>query len=212
MGMKSIRTWPPLVGLFLAALLALPVCEWMTVGPIGIQEFQDVELLVGLVLVVFLIATLVAPILMLDKKHRKNAIKLFLISGATTCLMIASIPLAGSVRMFAFSRMADRTEPLIRAIRAYENTHRVPPTTLDALVPNYIAVIPNTGLRAYPRYNYVSGEQAKDYDGNPWALYVDTSSGLGNWDIFLYLPRENYPRYGYGGGLERVGNWAYVHE
>jgi hypothetical protein len=83
---------------------------------------------------------------------------------------------------------------------------------LDALVPKHIAAIPGTGLRAYPRYNYVTGEQAKDYDDNPWALYVDTSSGIGNWDLFLYLPRQNYPRYGYGGGLERVGEWAYVHE
>jgi hypothetical protein len=29
---------------------------------------------------------------------------------------------------------------------------------------------------------------------------------------FMYSPLPNYPERGYGGSLERVGEWAYVHE
>ena len=31
-------------------------------------------------------------------------------------------------------------------------------------------------------------------------------------DSFVYFPKQNYPTYFYGGGSERVGTWAYVHE
>jgi hypothetical protein len=33
-----------------------------------------------------------------------------------------------------------------------------------------------------------------------------------NWDMFLYFPKQNYPKAGYGGWLERIEDWAYVHE
>ncbi len=29
-----------------------------------------------------------------------------------------------------------------------------------------------------------------------------------NWDMLLYLPSQRYPQDGYGGRLERVGDWA----
>ena len=67
-------------------------------------------------------------------------------------------------------------------------------------------------MAAYPEYKYLSGEKVKDYDGNPWVLYVFTPSGGINFDQFLYFPLQNYPSHGYGGSLERIGNWAYVHE
>jgi hypothetical protein len=68
-------------------------------------------------------------------------------------------------------------------------------------------------LAAYPKYEYVTGDRAlENYDGNPWAVWVDTPSGGINWDIFLYYPRQNYPQRGHGGSLERVRDRAYVHE
>ncbi len=30
--------------------------------------------------------------------------------------------------------------------------------------------------------------------------------------LVLYFPNRNYPQHGYGGWLEPVGDWAYVHE
>ena len=67
-------------------------------------------------------------------------------------------------------------------------------------------------MGAYPKYEYVVPEETNDWDGNPWVLYVDASLGILNWDMFLYFPKQNYPEVGYGGGLEKVGDWAYVHE
>jgi hypothetical protein len=48
--------------------------------------------------------------------------------------------------------------------------------------------------------------------GTPWELRVDCSNGFGNWDRFIYWPTREYPEHVYGGGVELLGDWAYVHE
>jgi hypothetical protein len=65
-------------------------------------------------------------------------------------------------------------------------------------------------MRAYPEYRYTPN--ATNYEGNPWVITVFTPSGGINFDQFMYFPLTNYPKTGYGGWLERVGDWAYVHE
>jgi hypothetical protein len=68
-------------------------------------------------------------------------------------------------------------------------------------------------MGAYPNYEYVTGAKAREnYHDNAWAVWVDTPSGGINWDIFLYYPEQNYPERGHGGSLDRVKDWAYVHE
>jgi hypothetical protein len=64
-----------------------------------------------------------------------------------------------------------------------------------------------------PPIELVSGDKAREYyQGNPWVLTAIVSTGSVNWDKFLYFPLQNYPSTGYGGWLERIGDWAYVHE
>jgi hypothetical protein len=43
-------------------------------------------------------------------------------------------------------------------------------------------------------------------------LVVFTPSGAINFDQFMYFPNRNYPEQGFGGWIERIGDWAYVHE
>ncbi|MCA9018311.1 MAG: hypothetical protein KDA77_23520, partial [Planctomycetaceae bacterium] len=110
----------------------------------------------------------------------------------------------------AFSR---RSEPLIAAIKDFEREHGAPPERLDDLVPDYLSAVPDTGMRACSEYQYVTGQLARnEFEGNPWALQViPPVFGVG-FDLVLYFPKQNYPKRGYGGSLERVGEWAYVHE
>ena len=63
-----------------------------------------------------------------------------------------------------------------------------------------------SALLLFPRVNW--GIRRQD----SWSVRVSTSNGFLNWDIFLYLPSQRYPKRGYGGTLERVQEWAYVHE
>lgn len=46
----------------------------------------------------------------------------------------------------------------------------------------------------------------------PWELRIDCGRGFLNWDVFFYWPTRDYPAHIYGGNVERIGDWAYVHE
>jgi hypothetical protein len=122
----------------------------------------------------------------------------------------AALGLGRDVRRSAFVALAERSKPLVSAIHAYTEKHGQPPESLEALVPDFLPSVPGTGMCAYPTYDYVF--PATDYQDNPWIIRVSTPSGFINFDQFMYFPLTNYPTQGYGGWLERIGDWAYVHE
>jgi hypothetical protein len=126
---------------------------------------------------------------------------------------MVGIVLGHQVRRAGMHSFVERSRPLVEAIERYEHAHSAPPPSLQALVPRHLAAVPSTGMMAYPRYRYFTGEEAKDqYLGNAWALAVFTPGAGINFDMILYLPSQNYPEIGFGGSLEHIGDWAYVHE
>jgi len=113
------------------------------------------------------------------------------------------------LRMSRFARAAANARPLVAAIRSFEAAHGHPPEVLSDVIPEYLEAMPE-GL---PPLRLVTGEKARtEYAGNEWTLVADVGIGFLNWDQFLYFPLQNYPAQGYGGWLEPVGEWAYVHE
>ena len=151
-------------------------------------------------------------VLLLFRKTRMWSAQALIASILMLSLAIPLMPVAGKVRMQAFRRLESRSAGLVAAIATYEKEHGAPPGQLTDLVPRYLNAVPSTQIGAYPAYSYVSGSDARKWNDNPWVLYVETPSGVLNWDMFLYFPRQNYPSKGYGGHLERIGTWAYVHE
>src|SRR5262249_38070430 len=111
-----------------------------------------------------------------------------------------------------FADLAERSKPLIAAIRSFEKDRGAAPPSLEALVPDYIAVVPTTGLEAYPDYLYFGKERAGSWFGNPWVLQVSASEGALDFDYFYYLPLQNYPSSQPDGNPERIGDWVYLHE
>ena len=79
-------------------------------------------------------------------------------------------------------------------------------------MPEFIDEVPWTHLGEYPYYKYLSEPDSQYWGGNPWVLYVDCGQAMLNFDRFIYLPKQNYPKNGYGGSLEPINSWAYVHE
>lgn len=133
--------------------------------------------------------------------------------------LLLSVPLwygagrmGSSFRTRDFAALAERMEPLVAAILAYEKQHGAPPPNLDALVPEFIPAIPPTGMSAYPTMKYLVGKDADHWFGNPWALHMDTSEGVLDWDYFYYLPLQNYPPTQPDGTPQRIGEWVYLHE
>lgn len=83
------------------------------------------------------------------------------------------------------------------------------PENLTELLPKYLEAIPTlpSGVGAFEL-----GDDNTEATQRPWSLSVDCSRGPVNWDVFVYWPAEDYPGVMYGGVVERIGRWAYVHE
>jgi hypothetical protein len=123
---------------------------------------------------------------------------------------VGALRVGGPIRMAGFDRLAERSKPLVAAITDFTREQGRPPIDLHELVPTYLPEVPGTGMPAYPDFDYATDPQR--WDANPWTLWVRTPAGGINFDMFMYLPRQNYPEQGYGGVLVRVGDWAYVYE
>lgn len=116
------------------------------------------------------------------------------------------------IRIAAFYEVGKRAEPLIAAINAFTTASNRPPAMLEDLVPGFLPKLPETGLGAAPHFRYRVCESDPVYAGNSWMLELPAGSGGINFDSFIYFPNQQYPTHGFGGWLERVGDWAYVHE
>lgn len=161
-------------------------------------------------------AILALPLLLvglLFQRTRLQSSFYLLISVIFIPCCIVGIVLGKNTRMASMKSFATRSQPLINAIQKYDLDHSYPPRSLNDLVPNYIPAVPTTGMMAYPEFCYhVGADCRKQYANNEWALTVATPSGGINFDVLLYFPNRNYPSQGYGGWLEPIGNWSYVHE
>jgi len=118
------------------------------------------------------------------------------------------IKLSLTARRVAFARLATRSQKVVAAIASYERENGSPPESLQSLVPAYIDHVPTTGLPAYPAYEYEVFPAA----ATAWELRVLCSSGFMNGDIFFFWPGGRYPASTGAGSVERIEDWAYLHE
>jgi hypothetical protein len=205
------------VGIAAAVSLAvhgvLVLIEWYAVSPIGYggDALMFLAAYIGSPMLLALLAIPLSLFALPFKRLRRPALTLLLCCPIYLLTGFGGIRLAGAIRMEAFHKLATRSQPLVDAVHRFAEERNGPPKNLQELVPSYLPDVPRTGMPAYPEYEYVSGD-AGNWDGNPWVLLVRTPSEGINWDMFVYFPLQNYPRQGYGGSLERVGKWAYVHE
>lgn len=116
------------------------------------------------------------------------------------------------IRLFAMGRAAQRGQVLIDAIEKYKADKGLYPNTLPELAPTYISQIPETGMCGYRSFEYQRIEQVFGDATGGYELKIDTSLGPLNWDVFIYWPNQQYPERTYGGHIEQIGSWAYVHE
>ncbi len=150
--------------------------------------------------------------LLISRAHRARGAALI----AAGVLVVVPYPLAiragADLRMAGFESFVERSQPLVQAIRAYDRDHGQPPAALAALVPEYLAAVPGTGIGPSPVYVFESGTPATTRYGERWVVRVPCSIGLLNWDEIIYYPSGDYPDHVGHGRLERIGDWAYLHE
>jgi hypothetical protein len=192
-------------GLFILA-------NWYAVSAFGAEAALWFVGLLVFPLSVSLLCVPIGAIGLIFKKTRKLAATFSLACLIYFAVGVMCIKIGGEVRMWAFHGLAKRSTALVNAIEQFQEKYRHPPESLLSLVPEFLPSVPDTGMAAYPDYEYKVGEDAKSYGDNPWVLLVFTPSGGINFDMFMYFPNQKYPKHGYGGWLEKIGAWAYVHE
>lgn len=201
----------------IVAVCALPVfvaplLQYLAVAPFGSRHFLWLEAAIFLPCLVALMTWLVLPFQLFSPQLRPSAIRYLVVSVVYLAASLVGLLLGARVRMAAFEKLAERSAPLVQAIRSYEAQHGAPPPDLAALVPSYLAAVPRTGMAAYPEYGYFASKTAGEQRGNPWVIIINTPSGGINFDEFMYFPLQNYPAEDYGGVLQRIRDWAYLHE
>lgn len=112
-----------------------------------------------------------------------------------------------SPREKALIQLNEGFTPVIQGIERFQKDKGRYPENLQELIPTYVKEIPPTNLRCFPRCDYLEGEKAKEYGGNPWVLVIDNPVGG---EEILYCPLQNYPLYSRGEYVRQIGKWAYI--
>lgn len=127
--------------------------------------------------------------------------------GFLFVLMFVIVGLGESVRNAGYRGITRRGARLVTAIKQYQTAHGALPNTLDALVPECLPAIPDTGVGAYPNYEFIQNKDSTRYGGNRWVLSVDVSTDDLTRDALLFYPDGKYPS---GLWVTRFGNWALI--
>jgi hypothetical protein len=168
-------------------------------------------LLVGATLLTLVLAIL-GLVVALSRRSRPGVSRLHgaALLAVSVGAALGAESMAVRIRMAGFARCAERLAPLVSAIRDHETRFGTPPARLEDLVPGYLNALPSTGLGAYSDVEYSVGSQPSELYGNRWMLSIPAFRA--SWDQLVFLPNGEYPALGFGGSLERVADWAYVHE
>lgn len=191
-------------------LLSLPFLAVNGLTVLGNGPWSTTGL--DLLLLPVLAALVALPVALLVSGVRRHRAAALDVAATSVGLIVGGMggAMAGqALRMHAFELAAQRAAPLVAAVKAYERDHAEPPRALDALVPAHLPGLPD---KLPPMKIVTDAAVMARLGNNRWALVSRVSSGFVNWDLFLYLPSQDYPEAGYGGRLQRVGDWAYVHE
>ena len=148
-----------------------------------------------------------------SKKNKDTGRDFFLIALIlffTIIGLMYSSRKASEFKYRAFLEMTLRAEPLINAIEKYRADNGDFPYNIEELIPFYIPERPYTGIPIYPNYQYESASSSEG-EIEEYELKVYCSHGM-SFDSFFYWPKKEYPQRIYGGEVQRIGDWAYVHE
>lgn len=175
-------------------------------GPWAIPG-SEILLLTGFALgACVLVLALVAVV---HQHHPALALRTFMIG---VVLMLASVPViytATQLRMYGFALVADRAEPILMAIHQFQKEVGRLPKSTSELQSRFAASFP----KGIPPLEFLDIDQATLIcPGNKWILRANVSTGLLNWDKFLYFEAENYDQCQMTESLQRVNRWGYYHE
>ena len=196
---------PVLIGSVTAVLVYFPVGS--SLPPIYLLSFVGTAFMTALVAFTVVVAGSAYSLVARSWRPFLLSIVLF---GAMVPGVYPGVMAHLYLKKVGFEMLADRGALLTEAIHEFERTTGSAPDTLADLVPQYLAEIPATGMSKYPSFEYARAPGMCPED-NAWNISMLVGEAL-NFDMFIYCPKQNYPRDVGGNWIERVGAWAYMHE
>jgi hypothetical protein len=105
------------------------------------------------------------------------------------------------LRLHAFERAAQRSRPLVSAIRSFEQLNGRPPETLAQLVPTHLESVPTTGIWTHPRFTYEVEHPSAPASNSTWRLSIELSMDQFDFDPYGHTKT--------GPSTRRLGDWTY---
>ena len=193
------------------ALMALAEMEALSPQGTGYLDFFVILALAGCCCTVVPLVFIIGFWRFCSDRDRQNSLVLMACAVSIFIGAMAGGSLSQHLRMEALLKLAERSKPLITAIKLYEQKTGTPPSTLDALVPEYIPNIPAVGIGVSSEYHYQLFTNSPTYGDNKWVLQVFGAGQSLSFDTFIYLPMQDYSIL-HGSQMRRIGDWAYVHQ
>jgi len=110
----------------------------------------------------------------------------------------------------ALTDLDNRFAAVIQSIEQFKKDSGQYPKSLQDLIPEYLKEIPSTNLGNFPECWYLTGEEARYCQGNPWILAIHNHKDNHIMTIF-YCPLQNYRAFTFKGGeVVPWGKWGYV--
>lgn len=187
----------------LGLTLILCLLEWL-----GRASFDTIFLIVAL-FYAWAAVTLVALFGLVSRRFRRKALATLLAMLAAPLAFWLTLDWTWSFRVMALERFVARSQPLVDAIHAYEKRHSQPPPELSALVPEFLAEVPGTGMPVFPEYRYARLDERPEAGALDWTLCI-SNIGFVLWSEFAYRPDETLDREDEA-FVERVGSWVLLH-
>jgi len=175
----------------------LLVLAWILEAVVGVSTVALFGLLVGI----------------LCRKGREKAIRPLAVLSIYVVVGFSAMGIALSVRRHGFNQLAERSQPLVRAIEQFERKVGHPPEALEQLVPEYLDSVPETGLGVSQKCVYLCGQDERGrrvqdvFRGSAWVLHVPIPDMLTEWRGITYWPRSNSARYPSDRGFGHAGDW-----
>ncbi len=195
----------------LLCILTLPpvaYAAWTGRCVLGLGGYAvgEAGLLIALYALLSMAAFPVGFVLVLFFKTHVDGMRVVILGCWSMLACVLAVAGGDLLRMQAFASAAECAVPLVRAIERHERERGSPPESLAALVPGFLDAIPT-------RFHSLTIETDSEATlGRRWMLVLSCASGRFNRDSFRYLSDQQYPERAWGGRLQRIGAWVYVHD
>jgi hypothetical protein len=197
---------------FLGPLLALPLSTALAwSGPAAGETLLNLIAFPAIMALVLCLPGFMGGLALLFwPRFRRRGLTLAAVCAAFVLGTVGGIKMMQPVARQGWLRVIARAEPLVAVIFAHERRLGTAPERLEELVPTELAALPTTGLGSSPEFHYQKANGTNRVFGDRWALTVRPPGLMLGFDTLFYVPSETYPEEGAGGGIERIGRWAYL--